>query len=85
MQSRIDTTEETMSRVTIRRAGALPAKIGSDDAMAAKSDAERKADERARMRKLGYVLRQFWVHPHDWPRVKRYLERVNARRDEPGK
>lgn len=48
----------------------------------AKSVAERKADERARMRKLGYVLRQFWVHPQDWPRVKKYLERVNARRGE---
>ena len=69
-----------MSRVTIRRAGALPATTGSDEV--AKSDAERKADERARMRKLGYVLRQFWVHPQDWPSVKRYLERVNKRRGE---
>lgn len=69
-----------MSRITIRPAGALPA--GTRGVEMAKSVAERKADERARMRKLGYVLRQFWVHPQDWPRVKKYLERVNARRGE---
>jgi len=37
--------------------------------MTAKSVAERKRDERERMRKSGFVLRQFWVHPKDWPRV----------------
>lgn len=44
-----------------------------------KSPKERKADERKRMRARGFVLRQFWVHPKDWPRVQRYLERVKAR------
>lgn len=46
-----------------------------------KSAAERKADERARMRARGFVLRQFWIHPKDWERVQRYLLRVNKRRD----
>jgi hypothetical protein len=46
-----------------------------------KSDAERKAAERARMRAKGYVLRQFWVHPDDWARVQKYLLRVNATRE----
>jgi hypothetical protein len=46
-----------------------------------KSPNERKRDERARMRARGFVLRQFWVHPKDWPRVQRYLQRVNKRRE----
>jgi hypothetical protein len=40
-----------------------------------KDPAERKRDERKRMRKAGYVLRQFWVHPKDWQRVRKYLQR----------
>jgi hypothetical protein len=44
------------------------------------SVAERKRAERTRMRALGLVLRQFWVHPKDWPRVQRYLERISRRR-----
>ena len=47
---------------------------------AAKTAAQRKADERARMRADGFVLRQFWVHPKDWERVQTYLKRVNKRR-----
>ncbi len=46
----------------------------------AKSDAERKRDERERMRERGYVLRQIWVHPKDWPRVQVYLARVTRER-----
>lgn len=46
-----------------------------------KDAAERKRDERERMRDSGYVLRQFWVHPKDWPLVQRYLLRVNKRRN----
>jgi len=41
-----------------------------------KSPAQRKRDERKRMRKAGYVLRQFWVHPKDWARVAKYLQRI---------
>lgn len=48
--------------------------------MPTKSVAERKRDERDRMRDRGFVLRQFWVHPKDWPRVQKYLLRIfNAR------
>lgn len=46
-----------------------------------KSAAERKRDERERMRARGFVLRQFWVHPKDWERVQMYLARVNKRRE----
>ena len=40
-----------------------------------KDAAARKRDERDRMRKAGYVLRQFWIHPKDWLIVQRYLIR----------
>jgi hypothetical protein len=43
-----------------------------------KDAAQRKRDERQRMRAEGYVLRQFWVHPKDWARVQTYLRRVNT-------
>lgn len=46
-----------------------------------RSAAERKAAERERMRSKGYILRQFWVHPKDWPLVQKYLQRVNGRRE----
>ena len=48
---------------------------------AAKTVNERKADERARMRAAGFVLRQFWVHPDDWPKVQKYLARVKKQRE----
>ena len=48
-----------------------------------KGAAERKRDERERMRGEGYVLRQFWVHPKDWERVQKYLRMVNKRRAAP--
>jgi hypothetical protein len=41
-----------------------------------KTPAQRKRDERKRMRKAGYILRQFWVHPKDWARVAKYLQRI---------
>ncbi len=40
------------------------------------SAARRKRAERDRRRKAGFVLRQIWVRPSDWPRVKRYLESI---------
>lgn len=43
---------------------------------AARTATERKQDERERMRERGYVLRQIWVHPKDWPRVQKYVARV---------
>lgn len=48
---------------------------------AAKTAAERKQDERERMRARGFVLRQVWVHPKDWERVKVYIARVNKARE----
>ena len=44
-----------------------------------RTPAERKSDERARMRARGYVLRQIWVHPNDWERVRKYLARDTRR------
>ena len=43
---------------------------------AGSSAAGRKRAERDRRRKAGFVLRQIWVRPSDWPRVKRYLESI---------
>lgn len=48
---------------------------------AAKTVNERKADERERMRARGYVLKQFWTHPDDWDRVRKYLDRINKARE----
>ena len=31
--------------------------------------ARKKREERQRMRERGFVLRQLWVHPKDWPTV----------------
>jgi hypothetical protein len=42
--------------------------------------ARRKRDERKRMRKAGYVLRQFWIHPKHWQRVQKYLQRFKQQR-----
>ncbi len=44
--------------------------------MNAKTAAQRKRDERERMRERGFVLRQIWVHPKDYPRVQKYLARI---------
>jgi hypothetical protein len=52
---------------------------GYDAAM--KDAAERKRDERKRMRKAGFVLRQFWIHPKDWARVAKYLRRIKGHRE----
>jgi hypothetical protein len=46
-----------------------------------KGAAERKRDERERMRARGFVLRQFWVHPKDWSRVQAYIARLFKRHD----
>jgi hypothetical protein len=46
-----------------------------------KDAAERKRDERDRMRAEGYVLRQIWVKPKDWPRVQKYLARFQSAKE----
>ncbi len=48
---------------------------------AAKTAAERKQDERNRMRALGFVLRQAWVHEDDVERFAKYVERLRKRRE----
>jgi len=42
-----------------------------------KTAAERKRDERTRMRADGYVLRQVWVKPKHWAQVQRYIARLS--------
>jgi len=42
--------------------------------------AERKAAERARKRAEGLKAFEIWLHPKDWPAVKRLLERLAKRR-----
>jgi hypothetical protein len=44
-----------------------------------KDHAERKRADRQRLREAGYVLKQIWVRPKDWPRVKRFLGRLRSR------
>lgn len=46
-----------------------------------KTPAQRKQDERDRMRAAGFVLKQAWVHRDDWARVVKYLNAVSARRN----
>jgi hypothetical protein len=41
--------------------------------------ATRKRLERQRMRAEGYILRQIWVRPADWPQVQKYILRANKR------
>lgn len=45
-----------------------------------KSANERKQDERARMRALGFVLRQVWIHPKDYARFTKYVSALNKKR-----
>jgi hypothetical protein len=45
-----------------------------------KSAAERKQDERDRLRAAGFVLLQLWVHKGDYDSVKRYhMTRLSKR------
>ena len=48
--------------------------------MAKSSSAERMRELRERMRAAGFVLRQVWVHPADWKRVKAEIERLIEKR-----
>jgi hypothetical protein len=45
-----------------------------------KSDAQRQQARRERMRRDGFVLRQVWVHPQDWPIVREQIARINSKR-----
>lgn len=49
--------------------------------MTAKTPAKRKADERERMRSLGFKPAQVWVHVDDWQRLRAYADKLmKARR-----
>lgn len=41
-----------------------------------KSAATLKAEQRAKMRAAGYVLKQIWVMPKHWARILKFLERL---------
>jgi hypothetical protein len=41
---------------------------------------QRKAAERERMRSLGFKRFEAWLHPLDWPMVRKYIERKNKQR-----
>lgn len=43
-------------------------------------EAEKKRNQRERMRREGFTLKQIWVRPSEWPLVKRYIERLAKRR-----
>jgi hypothetical protein len=46
-----------------------------------KSLAQKKREARERMRVMGFVLKQIWVHPADWPAVLRMVARFRKRRE----
>lgn len=46
----------------------------------AKDDVTRQQERRAKMRAAGFSLYQVWVHPADWPLVRRYIDRLRKRR-----
>ncbi len=39
-------------------------------------EAAKKRNQRERMRREGYVLKQVWVRPEHWAQVKRFIERM---------
>ena len=45
-----------------------------------KTAKERKADERMRRREKGLRPFELWLHPDDWPLVKRLVDRLTKRR-----
>lgn len=47
----------------------------------AKTAVERKADERARLRALGRVPIEAWVHPEDRERIQAFIARLNKARE----
>lgn len=48
--------------------------------MVGKTDAMRKAEERARRREAGSKPYEVWAHPLDWPIIKRLVDRLAKRR-----
>jgi hypothetical protein len=48
--------------------------------MAAKTEAQRKRDERDRYRAQGRVAVMYWIHPADRQALHRYVDRMNQKR-----
>lgn len=46
-----------------------------------KSTAERMAAMRVKRRAAGLKPFEVWLHPSEWPLVKRYIERLAKRRE----
>ncbi len=42
-----------------------------------KTASERKRNERLRKRADGYVLKQIWVKPERWDKIKKFIGREN--------
>jgi hypothetical protein len=43
-------------------------------------DSKRKAAERDRMKAKGFKRFECYVHPEDWPGVRKYIDRLAGRR-----
>jgi hypothetical protein len=43
--------------------------------------ARKKREERERMRSRGFILRQLWAHPADWPSISALSAALRGRRD----
>ena len=46
----------------------------------AKTPAERKREERERLKKLGLRAREFWVHDDDYEEIKALVDKLRAKR-----
>lgn len=46
-----------------------------------KSGSQRLAELRARRREAGFQPKEIWVHPMDWPVIKRLVDKLAKRRE----
>ena len=42
-----------------------------------KGAAQRKALERQRKKDAGFVKKEFWCRPEDWPKIETFLKKLN--------
>lgn len=45
-----------------------------------KSAAERKREQRARLKEKGLVKKEVWIYPEYWEQIKNYIDRVNNKK-----
>ena len=50
--------------------------------MVRKTSAEKMATLRAKRQQAGLQRFELWLHPSEWPLVKRYIERLAKRREQ---